>query len=109
MDTSRVTFERRPRAAFENSVFSKKLADPKQGETGLLVTSAATMPRAIGAFYGVGWDVRPWPVSFKTGDRSDQTLGGRIALTDAALDEGFGLVVYRVLGRTQELFPATAP
>ena len=57
----RLLLERKARNTAENAVLAKQLADPKPGERWLLVTSAWHMPRAMGLFRKVGFDVEPWP------------------------------------------------
>ena len=39
---------------------------PQPGETWLLVTSASHMPRSVGVFRQIGWEVVPWPVDHRT-------------------------------------------
>lgn len=106
MDTTKIIFERASRNTFENAVFSKRLAQPKPGETWLLITSAWHMPRAVGIFRQAGWPVVPWPVAYKTGGGYDPGLINHLADVDRAVHEWVGLVVYRLLGRTDALFPA---
>jgi uncharacterized SAM-binding protein YcdF (DUF218 family) len=107
----RVTMERRSRNTFENAVYSKELIKPNSNERWLLVTAALHMPRAIGCFRRVGFKVEGYPILYTTGDRSSLQTGyglGANALTrlDAAMKEWIGLAVYRLTGKTNQLFPA---
>ncbi len=106
LDPSRVIFEDRSRNTYENAILSKALAAPKPGEVWLLVTSAAHMPRSVGIFRRAGWPVIPWPVAYKTGGPYDVQLGAHFLHLDLALHEWAGLIAYRLLGRTDALFPA---
>jgi uncharacterized SAM-binding protein YcdF (DUF218 family) len=103
----RLLVEDRSRNTFENAVMSRALAQPKPGETWLLVTSAWHMPRAIGCFRHVGWAVLPYPVDFRTAafPRPGFALAGHFGLLDQAAKEWYGLVAYRLLGRIDTLFP----
>jgi uncharacterized SAM-binding protein YcdF (DUF218 family) len=107
----RLLLERRSRNTQENAEFSKALANPKSGERWLLLTSAYHMPRSVGIFRKVGFAVEPYPVDWKTGTRSDvlsmhsRFLDG-VLLADIAVREWIGLIAYRVVGRTDELFPS---
>jgi uncharacterized SAM-binding protein YcdF (DUF218 family) len=107
----RLLAEDRSRNTFENAVMSRDMAQPKPGETWLLVTSAAHMPRAVGCFRHIGWDVIPYPVDFRTEDspRPEFLLSGHLALLDLAAKEWVGLAAYRLLGRIDTLFPAPRP
>jgi uncharacterized SAM-binding protein YcdF (DUF218 family) len=110
-DRERVTVERRSRNTFENAVYSRALIKPNAHERWLLVTAALHMPRAIGCFRRVGFNVEAYPTLYTPRDRSYlQTAFGLSseALTrlDAAMKEWIGLVVYRLTGRTDVLFPA---
>ena len=103
--------ERASRNTYENAVFSKAIAAPKQGERWLLVTSAYHMPRAVGLFRKAGFPVEPYPVDWRVGSDAAGILSfSNIAVdglgrTDVALREWIGLLAYRVVGRTSELFP----
>lgn len=111
-DTGSVAFEDRSRNTWENAVFSRERLQPEPGERWLLVTSALHMPRAVGCFRRAGWDVVPFPVDFTTtGSFSlDEpfNVADRLASLDRAFKEVIGLVVYRLLGRTDVLFPSAA-
>ena len=108
MDPDRFVFERVSRNTWENALQSKKLVDPKPGETWILVTSAYHMPRSVGIFRKVGWDVVACPVDYRT-DGSPAWLEfrylERIGQLDLALREYYGLAAYWVLGRLSTLFP----
>jgi uncharacterized SAM-binding protein YcdF (DUF218 family) len=107
----RLIMERASRNTYENAVFSKAIAAPKQGERWLLVTSAYHMPRAVGLFRKAGFPVEPYPVDWRVGDDAAGILSfSNIAVdglgrTDIAVREWMGLVAYRLAGRTSEFFP----
>jgi uncharacterized SAM-binding protein YcdF (DUF218 family) len=107
---SRVTVEEESRDTAENARFTWSLAAPRPGERWLLVTSAFHMPRAIGAFRRVGFAVEAYPVDYRTRGVEDlarpfASLGEGLRRTDVAVREWIGLVMYRIAGRTAELFP----
>ena len=105
----RVIYEDRARNTYENALFSKSLAKPKDGETWLLVTSAFHMPRAVGSFRKAGWKVIPYPVDYST--RKDLNPPFRFNFTGGvksfswAVHEYLGLLFYWYDGKTDELFP----
>ncbi|HEY8370728.1 MAG TPA: YdcF family protein [Thermodesulfobacteriota bacterium] len=105
----RLLVENRSRNTWENVRLSYPLANPTPGETWILVTSASHMPRAVGIFRRVGWPVIPYPVDYETtGDPSPPppySLREGLDLASIALQEWYGLVAYRLLGRTDRLFP----
>lgn len=105
----RVIFEDQSRNTAENVTFSLPLAKPKAGETWLLVTSAFHMPRAVGAFRKAGWDVTPYPVDYRTRGETEPPLQFNFAhgmgSLGGALHEYVGLLIYRLVGNTDELFP----
>jgi len=111
-DVSRVLFETEARDTYENALLSRRLARPKPEERWLLVTSARHMPRSVGIFRAVGWPVIPYPVDYRTTGRIELDrhpnagTGSRLADLDLALREWVGLVAYRIMGRTEELFPS---
>jgi uncharacterized SAM-binding protein YcdF (DUF218 family) len=112
LDVDRVTFERYSRNTYENALFSRRVVQPKPGETWLLVTSAADMPRAVGCFRAVGWPVTPWPVGYKVIRGSYwywPNLVSGLANLDWATHEWIGLAYYRLRGWTDAWFPAPEP
>jgi uncharacterized SAM-binding protein YcdF (DUF218 family) len=109
---TRVIIEERSRSTHENAVFAKELIRPGAGQNWVLVTSAFHMPRAVAAFRAVDWPVIPYPVDFKvdprTGLRANFSLVDGLSSSTIAGKEWAGLVGYRLLGWTRELFPAPA-
>src|SRR5712691_5820332 len=100
----------RARDTLENARFSKALADPKPGERWLLVTSAYHMPRSIGSFRRAEFAVEAYPVDWRTRGSADllrpfDSLSDGLKRTDTAVREWVGLFMYRITGRTSELFP----
>lgn len=104
----RIVTEDHSRNTFENAVLSRDLVQPQSGETWMLVTSAAHMPRAVGCFRHIGWDVLPFPVDYRTEahPRPGFALLERLAPLDVAVKEWVGLVAYRLLGRIDNVLPA---
>jgi len=107
---SRIILESKSRDTDENARFTKELLQPKPGERWLLVTSAHHMPRAVGVFRAVGFPVEAFPVDYRTRGAIDllrpfSNVGDGLRRTDTAAREWVGLAVYRLTGRTKELFP----
>jgi uncharacterized SAM-binding protein YcdF (DUF218 family) len=107
----RIVLEGKSRNTHENAEFTRALVDPKPGERWVLVTSAYHMPRAMGVFRHAGFAVVPHPVDFRTHGPIDalrlfERIGAGLERTDLAFKEWVGLLVYRLTGRTDELFPA---
>ncbi len=84
------------------------MAAPKPGERWLLVTSAYHMPRAVGAFRKVGFEVEAYPVDYRTHGNLwipfDDAASG-LRRTDTATREWVGLLVYWLTGKSSALFP----
>jgi uncharacterized SAM-binding protein YcdF (DUF218 family) len=111
---NRITLEARSRSTAENAAFTKRLLSPRPDERWLLITSAMHMPRAIGTFRAVGFDVEAYPVDYQTAGPQDLwvvsgALLGNLAMTDLAAHEWLGLLVYWITGRTSALFPSPMP
>jgi uncharacterized SAM-binding protein YcdF (DUF218 family) len=80
-------------------------------ERWILVTSAAHMPRAIAVFRAAGFPIEAYPVDYQTRGRDDviglnTSFPEGLEMTDQAIHEWAGLVIYRLAGRTSKLFPA---
>ena len=110
VDPARIDIEPRPRTTSEDALYSAALLKPKSSELWLLVTTAMHMPRAVGCFRIAGFQVKPYPVEFMTSGRSHlftrfATGSSALVQLDRAAKEWIGLVAYRLMGRTDALFP----
>lgn len=106
----RIEVEDRSLNTEQNAIYTKALVRPKVGERWLLVTSAHHMPRAVGCFRRVGFDVEPYPVDWRSRGEADllvpfPTVTFGLARTDVAVKEWIGLVVYWMAGKTSALLP----
>jgi uncharacterized SAM-binding protein YcdF (DUF218 family) len=107
----RMTFEDKSRNTWENAVFTRDLLKPRKGETWLLVTSAFHMPRSVGVFRRIGFEVIPYPVDFHTfGDERDfrltPAMTDKVFMLDHSVHEWIGLLAYWLSGKTDALLPA---
>lgn len=94
----RLVIDIRATTTYENAVYSRAACSPRPGERWLLVTSAIHMPRAMASFRGVGFPVEPWPIRDMTPETGQAAASVR--------HEWLGLAAYRIMGKTQDLFPA---
>ncbi len=106
----RVLFERNSRDTYENAAMSAEIVRPQRDAVWLLVTSARHMPRAMGVFRKQDWRVVAWPVDYATSGRMPWRPWPRAEAAGLrhlgwALHEWLGLAAYRILGRTDALFP----
>ena len=111
---ARVTIERRSRNTQENAEFSKAIANPRDGERWLLVTSAFHMPRSVGLFHKAGFAVEPYPVDWRVGSTAKLLAFSPLAVeglerTDMAVREWIGLVAYWITGKIDALLPGPQP
>ncbi|MET3614487.1 uncharacterized SAM-binding protein YcdF (DUF218 family) [Rhizobium aquaticum] len=107
----RIEMEEKSRTTAENARYSLEALKPRPGERWLLVTSAAHMPRSVGAFRAVGFDVIPYPVGYRTFGLSrlfvfPDSVSNGLGLVDAATHEWIGLLGYWLSGKSKTLFPA---
>jgi uncharacterized SAM-binding protein YcdF (DUF218 family) len=109
VDVGRIVFEAEARNTHENAVLAKRAMGPQPGEVWLLVTSAWHMPRSVGVFRKQEWDIIPYPVDYTTNGRLWRDKGidvtGELSALTLAVHEWIGLVAYRLLGYSDELFP----
>jgi len=105
----RLVLEREARNTWENAKFTMELAAPKAGETWVLVTSAFHMPRAVGAFRRVGWEMIPYPVDFKSkrdlSFPSPMDFANGLGNLAHAGHEWIGLIAYWLTGKNSAAFP----
>lgn len=108
---ARIRIEAHSRTTWENAVEIATMLRASNG-TRLLVTSAWHMPRAAGAFRQAGLRVVTWPCGyFTTGSFADAmsdwwNFADGIQMTATALHEWGGLLVYRLQGKSNALFPS---
>ena len=106
----RVVIEKQSRNTFENALFSKRKVQPSDEETWILITSAFHMPRAVGTFRKVDWDVLPFPVDHHVKSEFDFSptfnLIGGIGPLSLAIHEWLGLLVYWLTGKSTTFFPS---
>lgn len=111
VSADRLVLEDKSRNTYENAVFSRKLVEPKPGETWLLVTSAFHMPRAKALFDKAGFPTVPWPVDYRTSGKEGVGLfrdnaADSLENTTMAIREWIGLFAYWLSGRIDQPFPA---
>lgn len=109
VDMSRLIVESNSRNTYENALMSMELVEPKPDETWVLITSAFHMPRSVGIFRKLGWNVLPYPVDFYLqGDEhfeiSFNLIGGLNSFS-GGLHEWLGLAFYWLTDKTDTLFP----
>ena len=110
VERSRIVLESLSRNTIENAIFTQRLLMPKPGERWLVVTSAFHMPRAIGTFRAIGFDVEAYPVDWRTRGWVDAGLpfdriSAGLGRTDVAVHEWIGLIAYWLTRRSSELLP----
>jgi uncharacterized SAM-binding protein YcdF (DUF218 family) len=108
ISTSRILAESRAGNTLENALFSYHLAKPKAGETWVLVTSASHMPRAVGVFRKIGWEVLPYPVDYQTYEGQslvDLRVSRNIRMFDRAARAWMSLVGYYLLDQIDTILP----
>jgi uncharacterized SAM-binding protein YcdF (DUF218 family) len=106
----RIVLEDQSRNTRENATLSLVIAKPQPGDRWLLVTSAFHMPRSIGIFRQVGFEVEAYPVDWRTRGSADllrpfDRLSEGLRRSDIAMREWVGLIAYWATGRTSEFFP----
>ena len=105
-----IIYEFESRNTYENIIFSKKIANPKNNEVWLLVTSAFHMPRAINTAKKQKWNMIPYPVDYQTlGDSTKYKISilhilNYINTFNFASHEWVGLISYYILNRTEKIF-----
>jgi uncharacterized SAM-binding protein YcdF (DUF218 family) len=106
---SRLAADRLSRNTVENAEFVKAIANPKEGERWLLVTSAFHMPRSIGLFRKAGFKVEAYPVDWRASESSAFSFSSAaingLERTNVAMREWIGLTAYRLTGKTDHFFP----
>lgn len=110
IDRARLEIETKSRNTCENAEYSLELAQPAPGSVWLMVTSGNHMPRSVACFRKQGFAILPYPTDYLTQGKlvmkRDFSLSKELFQLDLAAHEWVGLVGYRLLGWTDEVFPA---
>jgi uncharacterized SAM-binding protein YcdF (DUF218 family) len=109
LSRERVLFDAKARNTYENAVNSFELIGQKPEGNWILITSAYHIPRSVGIFRKIGWNVIPYPVDYQTTgqlrfDWKFASLHNFIQFSKG-LHEWTGLFIYWMTGKTSELFP----
>jgi uncharacterized SAM-binding protein YcdF (DUF218 family) len=99
-----ITLESASRNTYENAVMGAALPGIDIRQRWLLLTSAWHMPRAMGSFVKVGWNVTAYPVDHRTAQAtpwSQYSLHLGAAKWQLVLREWLGLGAYRLAGRIE--------
>jgi uncharacterized SAM-binding protein YcdF (DUF218 family) len=107
--TDRMIFEKESRNTYENATLAAALVHPDPSQKWLLVTSAWHMPRALGCFRQAGWNIDPAPTGYFTPGRYylhfPFRFDDQLHMLTLATHEYIGLVAYRLMGRSNALWP----
>lgn len=114
VSVERLTLEARSRNTAESAAYSKEIVAPKPGERWVLVTSAWHMPRSIGCFRAVGFEVEAWPVDYRSAGQFEwlkfhKRFPDGLQRLDFVVKEYVGLFAYRLTGRIGSLWPGQDP
>jgi uncharacterized SAM-binding protein YcdF (DUF218 family) len=105
-DRARIYVESRSQTTFEDAQYSAALLKPNPSERWLLVTSDLHMPRAVGCFRAAGFQVQLYQLGDPPHLFAPYSAGSEaLSYLDHAAKEWIGLIAYRLMGRTDTLFP----
>jgi uncharacterized SAM-binding protein YcdF (DUF218 family) len=112
IDPNRILIEDQSRNTEENARFTLRIIDPDPQSKWMLLTSAYHMPRAIGTFRQVGFNVIAFPAGWRTHGWRDffwpePSVTENFRRVDIATREWVGLIVYKLLGYTNAWFPGS--
>jgi uncharacterized SAM-binding protein YcdF (DUF218 family) len=99
-----IIVETKSRNTHENATNTAAIWRERHFRSGLLVTSATHMPRALASFRKVGLDIVPWPADFRAFGYPPRTVfdflpdARALEITTTAIKEWLGLAVYRFRG-----------
>jgi uncharacterized SAM-binding protein YcdF (DUF218 family) len=109
LDAGKVVYEEKSRDTFENALLTRDIVRPQPSQRWILVTQAISLPRAVAVFRHLGWDVIPFPAGYLSNGEAALDTGFHLVdglnLASVAIHEWGGLLVYRLLGYSDELFP----
>lgn len=109
-DDSRVQYENKSRNTYENALFSQRMVQPQKDQIWLVITNARTIPRAVGVFRNLDWNVVPIPADHTVvpGEnwQPELNLVAAFMQINEGLHEWLGMIAYYFSGKSKELFPS---
>ena len=98
-----IIVESNSRNTHENAINTAAIWRERHFRSGLLVTSATHLPRALASFRKAGLDVAPWPADFRDRYPPGSVFdflpdANALEMTTTAIKEWLGLAVYRLRG-----------
>jgi uncharacterized SAM-binding protein YcdF (DUF218 family) len=98
-----IIVESNSRNTHENAINTAAIWRERHFRSGLLVTSATHLPRALASFRKAGLDLSPWPADFRGLYQAGSVFdflpdANALEMTTTAIKEWLGLVVYRLRG-----------
>jgi uncharacterized SAM-binding protein YcdF (DUF218 family) len=109
IQSDRILLETKASNTFENALYSHGLVKPEKGETWVLVTSASHMPRSVGVFRRIRWEVIPYPVDYQTYEGQplfNLHVSRNIRMFDRAARAWMSLAGYYLLDRISTILPS---
>ncbi len=108
VDVNKIFFESKSRNTFENIFYSKIIANPKQVENWILVTTAFHMTRALNVAEKLDWEFIPYAVDYQIPKKfswkpSFNFIHNVVAMQSAS-HEWIGLISYYLMGRTSKIY-----
>jgi uncharacterized SAM-binding protein YcdF (DUF218 family) len=105
----RIIFEDKSRTTFENAKYCNELFTPSDNENWIVVTSAFHMPRTINVFKAQGWDIKPYPVDYRTDLKyvlvPNLDILKNLNYTRIAIHEWVGNAIYYLSGKSASFLP----
>jgi uncharacterized SAM-binding protein YcdF (DUF218 family) len=95
----RFIVEDRSRNTWENLVYSKRIARPRQNQIWILAGSASRLPLAMEVASDIKWDMLPWATDYsspRNGLSGFFDVSENLRLADLACHEWVGLIAYRL-------------
>jgi len=107
INTNKIFFENQSRNTYENILFSKKIAKPKNEENWIVITSAFHMNRAIFIGEKIDWILKPYAVDFtqskKLRFKPSLKILNNLNQIQKGSHEWIGLIAYYLMGRTSRI------
>ena len=107
IDVSKIIFESKSKNTFENMINSKKIANPKNNEKWLVITSASHLKRVLNVADKINWKLIPYATDFKLPKKFTWELSisflGNLSDFQQSSHEWVGLIAYYFLGRSSKI------